>query len=128
MDPRTVRAGVGSGVVALLTGGALGTYGGWSAIYNLAPSEVGFWLIAITLSVFAAYIYAYWFNAFLPGTPVIRGALYGVLVWILMLILGGVFAFFKEAAYPDPSGPVIFLALVLHLVWGTVLGILFEAR
>jgi len=128
MDARTVRAGIGAGIVALLAGAAVGTYGGWSAVYSLAENDLGFWLIALVLSLVAAYIYAYWFNAFLPGTAVLRGTVYGVLVWVLMLILGGVFAFFKEATYPDPSGPAIFLALVVHLVWGSVLGIIFEAR
>ena len=128
MDPRTVRAGVGAGVVALLAGGALGTYGGWSAVFSLATNDLGFWLIAIVLSVFSAYIYGFWFNAFLPGSAVIRGAIYGVLVWILMLILGGVFGFFKEATYPDPTGPTLFLVLVLHIVWGAILGVLYEAR
>ncbi|MEX0621792.1 MAG: hypothetical protein WD187_02275 [Candidatus Woykebacteria bacterium] len=128
MDSRTVRAGTGAGVVALLLGGALGTYGGWSAVFSLAANDVGFWLIAVSLSVFLAFIYGYWFNAFLPGTSTVRGATYGVLVWILMLILGGVFAFFREATFPDPSGPTVFLALILHVVWGAVLGVLFETR
>ena len=128
MDARTIRSGFGSGLVALLVGAALGTYGGWLAVFSLAANNVGFWILAVILAVFAAYIYGYWFNAFLPGTPVVRGALFGVLVWILMLILGGVFGFFKEATYPDPTGPAIFLTLVLHVVWGGVLGMLYEAR
>ena len=128
MDPRAIRAGVGAGFVALLAGAALGTYGGWSAVFSLAPNDFGVWLLALALSVFITYVYGYWFNAFLPGGAVVRGALFGVLVWILMLILGGVSAFFKEATYPDPAGPTVFLALVLHLVWGTVLGTLYETR
>ena len=128
MDARTIRSGLGAGVVALLVGAALGTYGGWSAVFSLAANNVGFWILAVVLAVFAAYIYGYWFNAFLPGTPVVRGAMFGVLVWILMLILGGVFGFFKEATYPDPTGPAIFLTLVLHVVWGGALGMLYEAR
>jgi hypothetical protein len=128
MDSQVVRAGIGSGLVALLVGGVLGTYGGWAAVFELAASNFGFWVVAVSLSVFIAYVYGYWFNAFLPGTTVVRGALYGVLVWILMLILGGVFAFFKEATYPDPAGPTVFMTLVLHIVWGGVLGLLYEAR
>ena len=128
MDARTIRSGLGAGIVALLVGGALGTYGGWSAVYSLALNNFGFWIVAITLAVFAAYIYGYWFNAFLPGTPAVRGALFGILVWILMLILGGVFGFFKEATFPDPTGPVVFLTLILHVVWGGVLGMLQETR
>ncbi|HEX7456736.1 MAG TPA: hypothetical protein VF303_04760 [Candidatus Nanoarchaeia archaeon] len=128
MDPRTLRAGLGAGLVTLLAGGALGTYGGWSAVFALAENDFGVWLVALVLSAFAAYIYGYWFSAFLPGTAVIRGVIYGVLVWILMLILGGVFGFFKEATYPDPAGPVVFLTLVLHVIWGAVLGVLYETR
>ena len=128
MESRPVRAGIGAGIVGLLVGGVLGTYGGWSAVFSLAPTDIGLWVVAVTASVFITYIYGYWFNAFLPGSSITRGALYGVLVWILMLILGGVSAFFKEATYPDPAGPIVFLTLVLHLVWGTVLGILYETR
>jgi hypothetical protein len=128
MDPRVVRAGVGASVVGLLAGAALGTYGGWSPVFELAGSQIGFWVVAVVLGSVLAYIYAYWFNAFLPGTPVIRGAIYGILVWILMLILGGVSGFFKEATYPDPAGPTVFLTLVLHVVWGSILGLLYEVR
>src|SRR4030067_3124415 len=128
MDARTIKSGAGAGLIALLVGASLGTYGGWSAFFSLALNNFGFWILAVVLAVFAAYIYVYWFNAFLPGTPVVRGAIFGVLVWILMLILGGVFGFFKEATYPDPAGPAIFLTLVLHVVWGSILGLLYEVR
>ena len=128
MDTRVVKAGVGASVVALLVGGALGTYGGWSPVFEHATSQLGSWAIAIVLGTLLAYVYGYWFEAFLPGSPIVRGAIYGVLVWILMLILGGVFAFFKEATYPNPAGPTVFLTLVLHLVWGALLGVLYEAR
>lgn len=128
MDPRLVRAGVGSGFILLLSGFALGTFGGWSVVLSLAPNDFGFWVVALVLSTVVAYIYGYWFNAFLPGTPVVRGVIFGVLVWILMLILGGVSDFFKEATYPDPSGPTVFLTLLLHTIWGAALGILHEVR
>ena len=128
MDPRAIRAGVGAGLVALLAGAALGTYGGWAPVFDLAGSQLGTWVLALALSTFLAYVYGYWFNAFLPGTAVVRGVAFGVLVWILMLILGGAFTFFKEATYPDPAGPTVFLTLVLHTVWGSLLGLLYEVR
>lgn len=127
MDPRAIRAGIGASLVGLFVGGVLGTFGGWAPVFALANSQVGFAIIAIVLGIVLAYIYGYWFNSFLPGTTVIRGAIFGVLVWILMLILGGVSVFFKEATYPDPAGATIFLTLVLHAVWGGVLGLLYEA-
>jgi len=128
MDPRAIRAGVGASLAALLVGAAFGTYGGWAPVFDLAGSQLGSWAVAIVLGTVLAYIYGYWFNAFLPGTPVIRGVIFGVLVWILMLILGGVSSFFKEATYPDPAGPTVFLTLMLHVVWGSLLGILYEVR
>jgi hypothetical protein len=128
MDPRAIRAGVGASLAALLVGAALGTYGGWAPVFDLAGSQLGSWAVAIVLGTVLAYIYGYWFNAFLPGTPVIRGVIFGALVWILMLILGGVSSFFKEATYPNPAGPTVFLALMLHVVWGSLLGILYEVR
>jgi len=128
MDQRALRAGVGSALIALLIGGSLGTFGGWSAVFSLAATDFGFWVVAGSLSVLFAYIYGFWFESSLPGTTVTKGAVFGVLVWILMLILGGVSGFFKEATYPDPTGPAVFLSLVLHSIWGSVLAVLYEAR
>ena len=128
MDQRAVRAGVGSGIVAILVGAVLGTFGGWEPVFTLAATTFGSWVVVVVLSSVLAFVYGYWFNAFLPGSAIIRGALFGVLVWILMLILGGVSDFFKSATYPDPSGPTIFLTLLLHTVWGSVLGIVYESR
>src|SRR3989344_2825840 len=125
MDPRATRAGVGASAVGLIVGGALGTYGGWAPVLSFAGALFCFVVIGATLGIALAYIYGYWFSAFLPGTAVIRGVIYGVLIWILMLILGGVSSFFKEAIYPDPAGGIIFLTLVLHVVWGGVLGLLY---
>lgn len=127
MDPRAIRAGVGASVVGLLAGGVLGTYGGWAPVFSQAATQIGFWVVAIVLGIALAYIYGFWFDSFLPGSAATKGLIYGVLVWILMLILGGVSAFFKEATYPDPAGSTIFLTLVLHGVWGSVLGLLYEA-
>ena len=128
MDPRAIKAGVGAGIIALLVGAVFGTYGGWYPVFSLASTTLGFWVIALVLSTVLAFFYGYWFNAFLPGSPVIRGVIFGVLVWILMLILGGVSDFFKSATYPDPAGPAVFLMLTFHVVWGAVLGLLYENR
>src|SRR3989304_7085443 len=129
MDAKSVNAGLGAGLVGLLTRAVVGTYGGWAPVFELASTQFGFWVIALVSSVAFAYVYAYvGFPAFLPGTTLVKGAIFGALVWVLMLILGGVFEFFKEATYPDPSGPTVFLTLVLHLVWGSVLALLYEVR
>lgn len=127
MDSRAIKSGVGSSIVGLLVGGVLGTYGGWAPVFELASTQIGFWVIALSLGVALSYIYGSWFNSFLPGSAALRGGVFGILVWILMLILGGVSVFFKDATYPDPAGSTVFLTLILHVIWGKVLGILYEA-
>lgn len=128
VEARILRAGFGAAVVALLVGAVFGSYGGWAPVLNLAGTYLGSWIIAIILVSVLAFVYAYWFNEFLPGTPVVRGAIFGILVWILLLILGGVSSFFKAAVYPSPAGSSLFLSLLLHLAWGSTLGLLYEAK
>ncbi|OGY29474.1 MAG: hypothetical protein A3F35_01925 [Candidatus Woykebacteria bacterium RIFCSPHIGHO2_12_FULL_45_10] len=128
MEARILRAGIGATAVGLIAGGALGSYGGWAPLLALSNNYLGVWVIAATLGVFLAYLYANWFDALLPGTTAVRGAIFGALVWVLLLILGGVSSFFKEAVYPDPAGSSLFLSLVLHLVWGSILGLIYEVK
>jgi hypothetical protein len=128
MDAKSLRAGIYAGIVGLLSGSVLGTFGGWSPVLNLPTNPIGVWVLALGLSVALAYIYAYWFASFLPGTAVLRGAIYGVLLWIVLLILGGLTSFFKEAVYPVNSGPVLFLSLVVNIFWGAALGYFAEQK
>ncbi|MDP2671643.1 MAG: hypothetical protein Q8P13_04280 [bacterium] len=128
LEARILRAGLGAAVFGLLVSGALGTSGGWSPVLSLTNNVLGVWIIAIVLSIFFAYIFTYWFDAFLPGSAVVRGAIFGALIWVLLLVLGGVSNFFKEAVYPDPAGASLFLSLVLHLAWGSVLSLLYQSK
>lgn len=128
MDVKVVSAGFGAGVVGLIVGRFLGTYGGWSPVFSLAATSLGFWTIAIVLSIAFVYLYAYWFHGALPGTPILKGAFYGVLIWILILILGAIFPFFRDATYAAPAGKTVFLSLVTHASWGFALGMLYEAK
>ncbi len=128
LDTKIVRAGINSAVVALVVGTALGTYGGWSAIFNLTNNVFGVVTLAVVFSVALGYIYSYWFANFLPGTIIIKGALFGILLWITFLILGGLSGFFKDAVYADNSGKILFLSLVVHCVWGATLSNFVEAK
>lgn len=128
MDTKVIRAGINSAVIALLSGVALGTFGGWSALFDLAPNFFGIVIIASVLSVLLGFVYAYWFADFLPGTSLLKGALFGILVWIVLLILGGVSDFFKEAVYAGNNGQILFLALINHFVWGSSLSIFLENK
>ena len=60
----------------------------------------------------------------LPGEPWVRGALFGVLVWLLMMLalmpLAGRRPFGLDAGAAVPA-----MALLLHLVFGAALGLIY---
>ena len=68
-------------------------------------------------------VYAAW-HASLPGAPVVKGLIFGVLAWLAMMIIftplagHGVFALSL-----GPQATVV--TLVLHLVYGAVLGVVY---
>lgn len=128
MDSKIIRAGINSAILALLSGAALGTFGGWGAIFELSPTFFGVALIAVTFSTLLGYVYSYWFAEFFPGTSVIKGALFGILVWIVFLILGGVSTFFKDAVYAGNSGEILFFSLINHCVWGSSLSLFLDSK
>ena len=128
MDSKVIRAGINSAIVALLSGVVLGTFGGWGALFDLAPSFFGIVIMAAAFSIFLGYIYSYWFEDFLPGTALVKGALFGILIWLVLLILGGVSDFFKEAVYAGNNGQILFLALINHFVWGSSLSIFLASK
>ncbi|OGY24605.1 MAG: hypothetical protein A2Y57_02055 [Candidatus Woykebacteria bacterium RBG_13_40_7b] len=129
MVPRSFIAGTGATIVGLLVGGVLGTYGGWTPLLDLANTLIGSWIIAITLGVILVYLYGYLgFVNFLPGTAATKGVIYGLLVWVLLLIIGAIAPYFKDAVYTQPVGTTLFNTAILHIVWGSVLGYLYEQK
>ncbi len=128
MDTKITRSGIFAAVILLLVGLAFNTYGGWGPIFKLPDNTAGAVLLALTFSTLLSYIYFYWFNNFLPGTAVIRGALFGCLVWTFFLVLGGLSSFFKDAVYPQTNTSVIFLSLVLDVIWGSSLATFLESK
>jgi len=130
---RAVRAGLGGtiamtllflfeplvGLPKIAEGGILSTV----MSVSVAHFPVGFaggWAIHFLVGITLALLYAWLFVGRLPGTPPVRGALYGGLVFVaaqlaLMPLVGaGVFS----------SGDVQRLAgsLIGHLAYGGVLG------
>lgn len=128
MDAKIIRSAIYSTTIFLLVGLVFGTFGGWSPIFELTSNIFGTVILALIFNIFLAYIYYYWFNSFLPGTAVVRGALFGSLVWIFFLVLGGLSSFFKEAVYPTSNSSVIFLSLILQIIWGSLLSIFLENK
>jgi hypothetical protein len=128
MDAKVIRSGINSAIIFLLVGTALGSFGGWSALVELSSNFFGVLIIAGVLSTLLGYIYSYWFDDFLPGTTLMKGVLFGTLVWISFLIVGGVTEFFKEAVYAGNNGQYVFLSLVSHVVWGGSLSLFANSK
>ncbi len=78
------------------------------------------WAIHVVIGLVLAVIYAGWFAARLPGGPVLRGAIYGIGVFLVAQIVvtpmmgGGVFS----------GGNMAMIAgsLMGHLVYGALVG------
>lgn len=129
MDTKIIRAGLVSGLVLLVAGALLGNYGGWAPILDLVNNFLGISLIITVLSIFLTFIYSNWFSNFLPGTALSRGVLFGALVWVVFLILGGLFGFFKNSVYPEFNpGNTLFLSLILNILWGSITSIVLETK
>lgn len=122
MDTRNLRAGTYAGIILLLLGFVFGTFGGWSAIFDVSKNTFGVWVLALFFSVALTYLYNSWFASFLPGTNLVKGVLFGILVWIAFLVLGGVSNFFKDAVYGPTNSSILFNGLVISVIWGAAIG------
>jgi len=128
MDLKLIRAGINSAIIALLSARVLGTFGGWRAILDLPENIFGAVLIACILSTALGFVYHKWFADFLPGSPLVKGVLFGSLLWIVFLILGSLTEFFKESVYNNNNFSLLFLSLMNHWVWGGSLTIFLETK
>jgi len=81
------------------------------------------WLAHVMIGTVFAVLYAYIFASRIPGSPVVKGVLYGLIPWFLAQVMvnpmmgTGVFALNT----PTPMLMVIG-SLMGHLVYGAVLG------
>jgi uncharacterized membrane protein YagU involved in acid resistance len=89
------------------------------------PVVVG-WLAHFMIGTVLALIYVYAFIGKLPGTPWLKGALYGLAPWLLAQVMvnpmmgAGVFA----VNTPAPMMMVIG-SLIGHIVYGSVVGLVY---
>lgn len=129
MDSKAIKAGIGATIVFILLSAIFGTFGGWAPIFEVGDNQITAWLVALFLGVVVAYIYGYLFHKFLPGTAAVKGVVFGILVWILMLIVGSTSPELREAAYPESVvTQTLFLTLIAHVIWGAVLGLIYDAE
>lgn len=86
------------------------------------PVVVG-WLAHFMIGVVLAFVFAFVFFSRLPGSPVVRGMLFGLIPWLVAQVVmnpmmgAGVFA----SNTPAPM-MMVMGSLLGHLVYGAVLG------
>lgn len=118
----TIVAGFVSTIVGLFIGAAFGNLGGWEPILAQAETQLGSWILAVFLGIVFALIYVYLgFMTFLPGITPVKGAIYGILLWILLVIVGAFNLSVSLAVFSNP-----FTGVVLHLIWGATLAMVYQ--
>ena len=129
MDSKILRSGTLAAVALLLSGVFIGSYGGWEPMINLPGNILGAVVVALVVSIFLVFVFSSWFSNFLPGSILAKGVLFGVLVWAVFLILGGLLPFFKEAVYPNTNpGSALFVSLILSSIWGAIASLSLEMK
>jgi len=86
------------------------------------PVALG-WIAHFMIGTVLALIYVYGFSSKLPGTPLVRGALYGLIPWFVSQIMvnpmmgAGIFASNTPTPFMMVTG-----SLMGHLIYGAVVG------
>ena len=120
-------AGFLASIIALIFGSAVGGLGVSTAVAAAARTAVGGWLILLVIGTTAGYIYTFVkFNEFFGKEALVKGAAYGVVIWIITLVLAGIFPVLGEAAFAQPLRAGLFLQLLTYLVWGSALGLFYK--
>ncbi|HEY3116933.1 MAG TPA: DUF6789 family protein [Chloroflexota bacterium] len=93
--------------------------------YHSHGTQLGLALHLVN-GIVLAFIYALIVQPFLPGPALAKGALYGVALWLIMMLgvlpaLGDGFFGWRSDRSAAPSG------LALHLLYGLILGAVFAA-
>ncbi len=91
--------------------------------YHSHGTQLGLALHLVN-GIVLAFIYALVVQPFLPGHSFVKGALYGLALWLIMMLvllpaLGDGFFAWRSDRYAAPSG------LALHLLYGLILGAVF---
>jgi uncharacterized membrane protein YagU involved in acid resistance len=107
------------GLPEIAIGQILSTALGLTPAYLTVGSALG-WIIDFAVGAVFALVYATFLERRLPGVPVVRGVIFGVLVFILAqlafmpLVGGGLFS------HGDPE--MLAGSLLGHLVYGAIVG------
>ncbi len=128
MHNRIVSSGLVSAIVALVVGSVFNTYGSWGLMLTQAETTAGRWIIAMAIGIFLAWVYSFYRNNFfVTSTPAFRGVAFGLIIWIVTLILATLIEEFRNFAFKVPVGSTLFLTAIFHAIWGGVLASVYEA-
>lgn len=128
MSRKGLIAGFYAAIIALIFAGFVGGLGIWAVAAATAKTVFGGWLILLLIGSAFGYLYSYFrFDKLFAKETVVKGAAYGVIIWILTLILAGIFPILGQAAFAEPIRTSLFLQLLTHVVYGATLGFLFES-
>lgn len=130
MSQKGLTAGFVATVIALVFGTAVGGLGMWNAVAAAAKTPVGGWLVLLVIGTALGYLYSFvthaQYDKFFGKELVVKGVVFGVVVWIVTLILASIFPVLGEAAFAQPIRATLFLQFLTHLVWGASLGLLYQ--
>ncbi|OGE05122.1 hypothetical protein A3B51_00585 [Candidatus Curtissbacteria bacterium RIFCSPLOWO2_01_FULL_41_18] len=122
-------SGFYASIIGLLFGSAVGGLGIWTAVAASVKTPLGGWLIFLVIGSALGYLYSFFkFSEFFGKEAIIKGAAYGIVIWIASLILASIFPALGQAAFVDPIRANLFVQLMTSLVWGASLGLLFEQK
>jgi len=122
-------AGFYASIIALIFGSLVGGLGVWSVFAATSKTVLGGWLILLVIGLALGYLYSFInYDKFFKKEYIVKGTAYGVVIWLITLILAGIFPILGQAAFAQPLRTVLFVQLLTHLVWGATLGYLFEQK
>ena len=110
------------GLARLAVGNILSTLLAVATAYASVGPAVG-WTIHLVIGVTLALIYAAAFVGRLPGPPITRGLLYGLLIFLLAQLVFAPLVGAGTFSRGDP--PTLIGSLIGHLVYGGLLGAIY---
>lgn len=129
MGLKGLSAGLVATIIALLFASTVGGLGMWAAVAATAKTVTGGWLALLVIGAGLGYLYSFVALDKLFGKEaLVKGAAYGVAIWILTLIAASIFPYLGEATFAPPLRASLFLQLLSHVVWGASLGLLYEQK
>jgi uncharacterized membrane protein YagU involved in acid resistance len=127
LSQKALIAGFLATFIAIIFGKMTEGLGVWLSFEATAKTVLGGWLVLLVIGSSLGYLYSFVkFSQLFGKEAVVKGAAYGVVVWIATLILASIFPVLASTAFAEPIRTTLFLQLLTHVVWGVSLALLYE--